>query len=186
MSIYSFENEPPRVAYLDPSFIVNLLLEDGKYHRACLQYSEKLKRSSITLILSNLGLDEIWFALLKVLAVQDLQEQDVADPERKWFRFLKDHPDRVKAFAQRIEEDTALILKIPNLIVIEITEEQTLKALATMREYGLLPRDAIHATAAMLTGADTIITTDYDFCLIDRIDVYTCNEKALARARRDR
>jgi predicted nucleic acid-binding protein len=101
------------------------------------------------------------------------------NPEAKWFHHLKENPHVVKKFAAKLEEYTLIILQITNLAVIEISKDQTLHGLTLIKEYGLLPRDAIHAATALLSGAGTIITTDHDFASITNLQVYTCNPKSL-------
>ncbi len=109
--------------------------------------------------------------------MQYLTTQNEANPQTKWFRFLKENRDKIKEFASEIERVTLTIKSIPNLAIIEISEEQTMMALSYMKHYGLLPRDAIHTAATILSGAKTIITTDADFSVVTEIDVYTCNLK---------
>lgn len=177
--IFSFTDPPPEVSYIDPSFFINFLVSSAKFHQQCRDYSAKLKAQQTVLLLSNLGPDEIWFALLKILTIEELRQMGQKNPEGKWFHHLKEHPDVGKKFALKLEEYTSIILQIANLALIEITKDQTLHGLTLIKEYGLLPRDAIHAAAALLSGAGTIITTDYDFAAATNLQVYTCNPKSL-------
>ena len=48
-----------------------------------------------------------------------------------------------------------------------------------MKQYGLLPRDALHAAATFEIGIGAIITTDADFALVDGLEIHTCNPKVL-------
>ncbi|MFQ5900947.1 MAG: type II toxin-antitoxin system VapC family toxin [Thermodesulfobacteriota bacterium] len=173
--IFSFKDTPPKVAYIDPSFFVNYLVVDGRYHKECVSYSGKLEAHETILLLSNLGVDEIWFAILRVLSEKYLIENKI---KANWFRYLSENPDIIRSFSKQIEEDTFAILEIPRLAVIEISKDQTLNSLSAMKKYGLFPRDAIHATAAKLSGAGAIITTDIDFIRVNNIEIYTCNPKA--------
>jgi len=174
-NVFSFTDTPPRVAYLDPSFLINFLVVDALYHKDCVDYSKILEQTSISLVLSNLGFDEIWFALLKILTIGYLNDIGENNPMKKWYRFLKENPQKVKDFSNEIEVDTLLIRTIPNVLIIEISEEQTMMALSYMKKYGLMPRDAIHTAATILSGANTIITTDADFSVVAEIDIHTCN-----------
>lgn len=69
--VLDFKAEPPTISYLDPSFLVNLLLSDAKFHREVRDYSKQLQEKGTILVLSSLGLDEIWFALMKAFAIMD-------------------------------------------------------------------------------------------------------------------
>ncbi len=78
-------------------------------------------------------------------------------------------------YSEEIEKYTLLLLEIPNLLLAEISVDQTMLSLNLMKKYGLFPRDAIHAAAAIASRIDNIITTDSDFKRIEDIEVYTCN-----------
>ncbi len=169
-NIFSFKSEPPKVAYIDPSFFLNLLVKDSQYFSECKEFAEKLKERKTILIMSNLGLDEIWYVLLKLLAIKDYGNE-------KWREKLSDK-ELVKNYTEKIDEYMANLIEISNLFFVEITTEQTFGALKIMKDYGLLPRDAIH-TSIVLSGIENIITTDNDFTKVEMINVYTCNPKAL-------
>lgn len=164
MSKTSFDFEPPEVAYVDPSFFLNLLVKDSKHYEECKNFSEKLKERKTILIMSNLGLDEIWYVLLKLLAIKDFGL-------RKWQAKLKKDVDLVRKYSRKIEEYTTNLLEIPNLFFVEITTDQTLHALDLMKKYGLFPRDAIHASV-VVAGIDNLITLDPDFLRIKEIKVW--------------
>jgi len=169
-----FRVEPPTIGYLDPSFLVNLILSDGKFHREVKEYSKRLQEKGTLLVLSNLGLDEIWFALLKVFAIRDYGL-------RGWYGKLKENPGIIKGYTEDIEKATTKILELPRLFMVEITPEMVLGALELMKSYGLFPRDAIHAYVAIASGINTIITTDADFARVEELTVHTCNPRAFQR-----
>lgn len=169
---FSFQDTPPEIAYLDPSFLLNVLVAESTYHAECVAFAAQLEAARTILVLSNLGLDEIWFVLLRIQAIQE-------QGERGWLAFLKDHPEKVKEYTHRLEEATLQVLELPSLLLVELTASQSLQALSLMDRYGLLPRDALHTAAALETGIDAIITTDADFARVDGLKLYTCNPKAL-------
>ena len=68
MSILSFNESPPEFTYGDPSFFIGVLFETEDYYDECIQFSRKLEIAESLVALSPLGLDEIWFAALKLLA----------------------------------------------------------------------------------------------------------------------
>lgn len=168
--VQSFDVKPPRVAYCDPSFLINLVIEDSKYYGECKLFSEKLKTNKTLLVMSNLGLDEIWYALLKIFAIRDYGE-------KRWQLKLKTNTELVKEYTKEIEDYTLSLLEIPHLVLITITADHTLLALDLMRKYGVFPRDSIHAAAAINMGVNSIITTDPDFINIGELIVYSCNPK---------
>ncbi|MFZ3058732.1 MAG: PIN domain-containing protein [Candidatus Methanoperedens sp.] len=46
---------------------------------------------------------------------------------------------------------------------IDVNDGVIWKALELIREYQLLPRDAIHAATAFIAGAETVFSEDTDF-----------------------
>ncbi len=166
-NIHGFDENPPKIAYVDPSFFINLMVKDSLFFEDCKDYSEKLKGGKTVLVMSNLGLDEIWYVLLKLFAMKDYG--------KNWQKTLKKEPDAVKSYSEEIEKYTLLLLEIPNLLLAEISVDQTMLSLNLMKKYGLFPRDAIHAAAAIASRIENIITTDSDFKRIEDLEVYTCN-----------
>lgn len=167
-NIFNFDFIPAHAAYIDPSFFLNIIVEEGKFHKQCSEYKNKLKKHHVLLFLSNLGLDEIWYVLLKLQAIK-------GHGTKGWQKFLNKHPEVVMKYSGLLSEITSNILEIPNLHIIEISASQTLDALGIMKHYGLLPRDAIHLAATIQSDIRNIITTDKDFNVVTGINVYTCN-----------
>lgn len=176
--IFSFDDDLPEVAYLDPSFLLNVLIADAVYHSACTAFSTRLEESDTILMLSNIGLDEVWFTLLRTQAMEE-------HGTRGWLEFLRNNPDRVKAYTARIEEATLKILEIPTLLLVELTASQSLQALGLMSRYGLLPRDALPVAAVSQTGIDALISTDADFGRVDELKIWTCNPGLLQQVEED-
>ena len=173
MSILSFDATPPELAYGDASFFVGVFIEEDKYHGECTKFARKLKAAESLVALSPFGLDEIWFAMLKIFATKDLGE-------RGWQRELKNNPNLVRRYASRIEQIHKELLALPYVVVIEVSSEYILEGLKTMKTYGLFPRDAIHTSITKLPGIANIITTNRDYARAStEINVYTCNQNAL-------
>ena len=55
------------------------------------------------------------------------------------------------------------MISLPKLEIMEANKLTAVKASALMDQYGLKPRDAIHAATAILNGEREIITDDADF-----------------------
>ncbi len=98
------------------------------------------------------------------------------DYEKNWQKILKTKPEIVKKYSEEIEKYTLALLEIPNLLLAEVSFDQTMLSLNLMKKYGLFPRDAIHAAVTVVSGIDNIITTDSDFARIEELEVYTCNK----------
>jgi len=151
MSIFSFDTSPPDLSYGDTSFFIGVLIEKDKYHEECIQFSRKLEAAGALVALSSFGLDEIWFATLKLLATHDFSE-------RTWQQALKTHLDLVKQYAVEIERTHQELLALPYVVVIDVPTPHVLNGLNLMKTYGLFPRDAIHTSVTKLSGITNPIT----------------------------
>ena len=165
--VFDFDAPLPDIAYLDPSFLLNIIIEDAVFHEQCVSYKDKLKKHHTLLFLSNLGLDEIWHVLIKVQAIKDHGPRNIIE-------FLNKNPESVMKYSTAVIETTSAILEIPYIHLLEISTEQTLDAMRFIRDHGLLPRDAIHVSTAIDANIKNVITTDRSFTRITDINVYTC------------
>ena len=172
MSVKSFDVAPPSLAYGDTSFFVALLEENEQFHDECMDFSAKLEAAKSIVVLSALGLDEIWYALLRIHGAADYGE-------REWFRKLKDDKNALVNYVPLLEQAVSVIETLPYLLFIDVTIEQTLAGMELMRTYGLFPRDAVHVSIARSSGIFSIITTNRDYAKLTDFNVYTCNPAAL-------
>lgn len=169
-NILKFDAALPEVIYWDSSFIVNFCVDGVKHHSACAGFVKRLGEGNILSIVSNLALDEVWYALLRVNLINDFGQE--------WHKMLRKEPEIINKYVPILRRATADILMLSNVIVVEIPTEATLKALDFIERYHFLPRDAIHLSTALSLGVHNIVTTDPDFNRVDGINVYTCNPKA--------
>lgn len=61
------------------------------------------------------------------------------------------------------EEQGKKFLAFPNLKLVTIDSSVIMNAQKIMESYGLKPRDAVHASAALVSGQRSIISDDQDF-----------------------
>jgi|SRR5659263_8444 len=97
---------------------------------------EKVQNEEMPACTSFLTFDEVFYKVKKVLG----NDEDL---------------NNIEAF-----------LTMPNMRFIDVNDSVIWRALELIREYKLLPRDAIHAATAFIAGADSIYSEDEDF---DRI-----------------
>ncbi len=60
-------------------------------------------------------------------------------------------------------ETCEALLNFPNIEIVPADRELAASAMRIMKEYGLRPRDALHAATAIAEKADCIVSTDADF-----------------------
>ena len=169
-NILDFDAELPEVIFWDASFVLNFSIEGSKYFKKCANFAKRLEKENIPSIISNLALDEIWYGLLRANLIKDFSEG--------WINKLRENPAVISKYIPLLKKATRDLVLLPNVILIEVRTEMTLKALDYIEKYFFLPRDAIHLATMLSLGIKNIVTTDTDFIKVDGINVYTCNPKS--------
>ncbi len=119
--------------YLDSNLIIYAILDDTETGEWSRNILERVQNAEIPGCTSFLTFDEVYYKVNKVKGI------DVA-------------VKNISAF-----------LSMPNLRFINVTDIVIWKALELIKEYHVLPRDAIHASTALIAGAEIIISQDVDF-----------------------
>jgi predicted nucleic acid-binding protein len=109
VNILNFDVELPEVIYWDSSFIVNFCVDGVKYHSACVEFVKRLEEENILSTVSNLALDEVWYALLRVNLINDF--------EQEWHEKLRNEPKIINKYVPILRRATADILMLSNVIV---------------------------------------------------------------------
>ena len=119
--------------YFDSNLIIYAILDDSKLGDWTREVLEKVQNGEIPACTSFLTFDEVFYKVNKVKGI------DVA---------LRN----LEAF-----------LTMPNMRFFDVNDAVIWKALEIIREYKVLPRDAIHAATAFVAGAEVIFSEDRDF-----------------------
>jgi len=119
--------------YFDSNLIIYAILDDSKLGDWTREVLEKVQNGEMPACTSFLTFDEVFYKVNKVKGI------DVA---------LRN----LEAF-----------LTMPNMRFFDVNDAVIWKALEIIREYKVLPRDAIHAATAFVAGAEMIFSEDRDF-----------------------
>lgn len=119
--------------YLDSNLIIYAILDDTETGEWSRKILERVQNAQMPGCTSILTFDEVYYKVNKVRGI------DVA------------------------VKNTTAFLSMPNLRFININDIIIWKALELIKEYHILPRDAIHASTALIEGAEIIISQDVDF-----------------------
>lgn len=119
--------------YFDSNLIIYAILDDSKLGDWTREVLEKVQNGEMPACTSFLTFDEVFYKVNKVKGI------DVA---------LRN----LEAF-----------LTMPNMRFFDVNDAVIWKALEIIREYKVLPRDAIHAATAFNAGAESIFSEDRDF-----------------------
>lgn len=119
--------------YLDSNLIIYAILDDTETGEWSRKILERVQNAQMPGCTSFLTFDEVYYKVNKVRGI------DVA------------------------VINTTAFLSMPNLRFININDIIIWKALELIKEYHILPRNAIHASTAFIEGAEIIISQDADF-----------------------
>ena len=167
-----FTSALPSTLYWDASFLVNAIYEHGTWHDECAAFAARLDQSETISYVSTLALDETWFVLLQLLIGGD-------HPGIPFWRVLNDDRSVISTYVDRLETITNDIYANPRIRVVSVAPRAARLALKNMREFHLLPRDAMHLAAMRQYKIEHIVTTDADFLPVNDISIFTCNPALL-------
>jgi uncharacterized protein len=119
--------------YLDSNLIIYAMLDETEIGDWARDILEKVQNEEMPACTSFLTFDEVFYKVNKAKGT------DIA---------IKN----LDAF-----------LAMRNMRFIDVNDAVIWKALELIKEYKLLPRDAIHAATALIAGAETIYSQDADF-----------------------
>lgn len=166
--ILDFAAPLPPTLYWDASFLVHSIYPGGHWHSECAAFVTRLEESDTLSFISTLALDESWFALLQLQIAAD-------HPDRPFWRVVNSNPKIVANYVTRLEQITNDIYNAPKIRVVTIGSRTPRLALNNMRDFYLLPRDALHLATMRQYKLTHLVTTDADFLPVQNIFIYTCN-----------
>ena len=171
--VFNFASALPQTLYWDANFIVNSAHADARWHKECESFNARLLQSQTISYVSTLALDESWFTLLQFMINDDY-------PDKLFWRIVNDDPSVITDYVDRLEKITEDFYANPQIRVVSISSRAPRRALKNMREFHLLPRDAMHLAAMRQHKIEHIVTTDADFLSVSGISIFTCNPAILA------
>jgi predicted nucleic acid-binding protein len=174
MTVFDFTAPLPDRLYWDSSFLVNVAFAAAKLHRPCAAYYYRLKETGVSVILSNLALDETWYILLK------LEAEQLHRPRSFW-EMYREEAERLRPIFHKLREFTTRLTQLPHVTLVGTEANAYETALEVMEQSFLLPRDAYHWALMQASGLKAVATTDADFTRIPEVAIYTCNERMLTR-----
>ncbi|MBI4673119.1 MAG: type II toxin-antitoxin system VapC family toxin [Chloroflexi bacterium] len=166
--VFDFVDPLPPALYWDSSFIINVAHADGRWHGDCVAFGERLERSDTFSYVSTLALDEAWFVLLQLMVEDDYKE-------RSFWRIANNSPSVVAKYVGRLEKITNDIYAASRVRVVSVGSNTPRLALKNMRDFYLLPRDALHLATMRQYKLTHLVTTDADFLPVHDLSIYTCN-----------
>lgn len=171
-TILDFAAPLPPLIYWDASFIVNFGHAASPFHSDCSSFAKRLKTSSTFSFVSSLALDETWFALLQVFVQRDY-------PSRNFWRVYESNHKVIAPYLDELQSFTQELYDDPQIRIIGTRRNSPLEALQNMRQFHLLPRDAMHLAIMRQHQIPAIATLDADFQFVEGIEIFTCNPNLL-------
>lgn len=149
--------------YVEPNIFLFAALAEARFGHSALEFLKHGSQGEFELLTSSLTIDEIAFVALKV----KLEEK--YEVTRGHVRYLKQHPEVVKALAPEIGEVLDNVRRL--CTIVEVNESDIERMQEYMVSFGLLPRDAIHLAVARRMGLSCIASSDEDY---DRVSWLSC------------
>jgi len=170
--VIDFNSALPTTLYWDSSFIINFAHADGQWHSECVAFGARLDDSETRSYVSTLALDESWFVLLQLMIKDDY-------PDKSFWRVVNENPRVIVNYIDRLEKISNDIYANPRVRVVTVGSSAPRLALNNMRDFYLLPRDALHLATMRQYKLAHLITTDADFLSARDLSIYTCNPALL-------
>ncbi len=150
--------------YVEPNILLFDALADARWGPSSLEFLKRGSQGKFELLTSSLTIDEVAFVALKV----KLEEK--YEVTRGHVRYLKEHPEVVKALALEIGEVLDNVRRL--CTIVEVDESDIERMQEYMESFGLLPRDAIHLAVARRMGLTCIASSDKDFDRVSWLSRY--------------
>jgi predicted nucleic acid-binding protein len=141
--------------YVEANIFLFTALADARHGPSALRFLERSSSDEIELLTSTLTMDEVSFVALKA----KLEEK--YGVTRNQVLYLKRNPEVVKALASDVNQIVENVLGLITLVEVNAPDVQKMQLY--VREFGLLPRDAIHLAVAHRLGLTCIASSDSDF-----------------------
>lgn len=141
--------------YVEANIFLFTALADAKYGPSALRFLERASTDEIELLTSTLTLDEVSFVALKA----KLEEKHAV--MRNQVLYLKRNPEVVKALASDINQIVEHVVGLATLVEVNASDVEQMRQY--VKEFGLLPRDAIHLGVAHRLGLTCMASSDSDF-----------------------
>jgi predicted nucleic acid-binding protein len=141
--------------YVETNIFLFAALADAKYGPSALRFLERSSGDEIELLTSTLTIDEVSFVALKA----KLEEK--YGVMRNQVLYLKRNPEVVKALASDVNQIVENVLGLTTLVEVSTPDIQQMRLY--LKEFGLLPRDAIHLAVTHRLGLAGVASNDSDF-----------------------
>ena len=141
--------------YVETNILLSAALADAKYGPSALRFLERSCGDEIELLTSTLTIDEVSFVALKV----KLKEK--YGVTRNQVLYLKRNPEVVMALASDVNQIVENVLSLTTLVSVSAPDIQQMRLY--IKEFGLLPRDAIHLAVTHRLGLTCMASSDSDF-----------------------
>jgi len=150
--------------YVEPNILLFDALADATFGPSSLEFLKRGSQREFELLTSSLTIDEIAFVALKV------KVEEKYGITKGHVRYLKQHPEVVKALAPEIGEVLDNVRRL--CTIVEVDESDIERMREYMESFGLLPRDAIHLAVAHKRGLTCIASSDEDFDRVSWVSRY--------------
>lgn len=152
------------VVYADSNFVLHCFVDESltnfvnkQSHRVAKKFLYEFLQKKITLLVSSLAFNEVWYVYLKWLYQRD-------HGRNTWTKdTLKENPRVIATYATDLETFQQAILSCPCFRPVGVQGATIDTSFRNMLTFQLSPADAFHLSTCCLEGAQYFVSKDRDF-----------------------
>lgn len=149
--------------YVDTNVLYAYLRADPRHVGLIRTFLERVVTGSIEAFVGIPVIDELYYRLLLAL----IRDQSQTNP----LLLLREHTaELVRVHSPSIEEALKDLVSLPHIHLVGVEADDVHRLFHNAREYGLLPRDAIHVAIMQRLGIRMIASDDTDFDHVEGIE----------------
>jgi len=146
--------------YIDPNVLYMYLRADLAYLPVIKSFLDRIVRGEIKAFISIPVLDELYYRLLLAL-IKDATDRNPIDILRE------NQKNAIDEHNLSIEKAVRRLVALPHITLTGVEVGDLDNMLLNIREFSLLPRDALHLAIIHRLGINTVASDDTDF---DRVE----------------
>ena len=153
---------PPGPIYVDTNVFYMYLRTDPRYLPIIRSFFERVIEGEVIAFVGVPVLDELFYRLL----LARIRDQGFGNPLSALRRQTS---ELVRQHALPVEHAIVGLLNLPNVHLVGVEADDGYRLFQIAREYGLLPRDALHVAIMERLGLTAIASDDTDFDRVERL-----------------
>jgi predicted nucleic acid-binding protein len=154
--------------FIDANIFTYFLTNHPKYGNNCMKLLERIENGKLIAHISPLVIDEVSYVLMIQKGKELTGIIDINNVKRSIPKIWEKTLEPVEKFYEYLE----YLSSLGSLKVLNLDYSISKTALMISKEYGLFPRDALHAACCKAYGIPDIATNDRDFENLEWLNIW--------------